>query len=58
LIEAEDLWKLYGRVEALRGVSLRIGSGVTGLIGPNGGCQDEGGGSPREAYVPRMGDWL
>ena len=36
MIEAEDLWKLYGRVEALRGVSLRIGSGVTGLIGPNG----------------------
>lgn len=36
LIEVEGLWKLYGKVEALKGVSLRIDRGITGLIGPNG----------------------
>ncbi len=37
LVVAEDLWKSFGSVEAVRGVSLRVGEGeVYGLIGPNG----------------------
>jgi ABC-2 type transport system ATP-binding protein len=36
-IEAQDLCKRYGAVEALRGVSLHVESGtVAGLLGPNG----------------------
>ncbi len=36
LIEVRGLVKRYGKVEALRGVSFRVESGVIGLIGPNG----------------------
>jgi ABC-2 type transport system ATP-binding protein len=36
LIELEQVSKRYGRVEALRDVSLRIPAGITGLLGPNG----------------------
>ncbi|MEM2936209.1 MAG: ATP-binding cassette domain-containing protein, partial [Candidatus Bathyarchaeia archaeon] len=32
----KDVSKSYGRIAALRDVSLTIGKGVTGLIGPNG----------------------
>ncbi len=36
-IEVFDLWKVYGNVTALRGISFKIDrSGVVGLIGPNG----------------------
>jgi ABC-2 type transport system ATP-binding protein len=36
-IEAQDLRKRYGAVEALRGVDLRVEAGtVAGLLGPNG----------------------
>jgi len=36
LICVAKLTKRYGRIEALRGVSLTVEKGVTGLIGPNG----------------------
>ena len=37
LVVAEDLWKSYDGVEAVRGVSFRVEPGtVFGLIGPNG----------------------
>ena len=37
LLEADDLHIAYGRVEAVRGVSLRIGDGqIVSIIGPNG----------------------
>ena len=36
-IEARDLRKCYGDVDALRGVDLRVETGsVFGLLGPNG----------------------
>ncbi|MBE3599750.1 MAG: ABC transporter ATP-binding protein [Limnochordaceae bacterium] len=37
LVESTALVKRYGRVEALRGVDLRLGAGqIVGLVGPNG----------------------
>jgi ABC-2 type transport system ATP-binding protein len=36
VIEIEALEKSYGRVRALRGLSLRIAPGPVGLLGPNG----------------------
>jgi ABC-2 type transport system ATP-binding protein len=37
LLRAENLWKRYGSVEALRGISFHINKGeVFGLLGPNG----------------------
>lgn len=36
LIELRNVYKRYGKVEALKGISITIDSGVTGLIGPNG----------------------
>lgn len=37
LVEAVEIWKRFGRVEAVRGVSLRLEAGqVHGLLGPNG----------------------
>jgi ABC-2 type transport system ATP-binding protein len=36
-LAVSDLWKRYGTVEALRGVSLEVGEGqLVGLLGPNG----------------------
>lgn len=37
LIQCEDVWKSYGKQEALRGLNLRLESGkIVGLLGPNG----------------------
>ncbi|MEM4573220.1 MAG: ABC transporter ATP-binding protein [Candidatus Caldarchaeum sp.] len=37
LIEVDDLWKSFGRVQAIRGLCLRLESGqIHGLLGPNG----------------------
>ena len=37
LLEIDDLHVAYGQVEAVRGVSLRVGEGqIVTLIGPNG----------------------
>ena len=37
MIEVEDLWKRYGPVQALRGISFEVERGVlTGFLGPNG----------------------
>ncbi len=37
VIETKDLWKTYGRIEALKGVSLRVEKGqIYGLLGQNG----------------------
>ncbi|MFQ5696375.1 MAG: ATP-binding cassette domain-containing protein, partial [Terriglobia bacterium] len=37
VIQADNLRKSYGRVEALRGVSFEVREGeVFGLLGPNG----------------------
>lgn len=36
IVEIESVSKRYGAIDALRNVSLRIPSGVTGLLGPNG----------------------
>lgn len=36
-VEVRDLWKIYGGVEALKGISLDVSVGETvGLLGPNG----------------------
>jgi ABC-2 type transport system ATP-binding protein len=37
VIETKDLWKTYGRIEALKGVSIRVEKGqIYGLLGQNG----------------------
>ena len=36
LLEARDLSKRYGSVQALDAASFTVGSGITGLLGPNG----------------------
>jgi len=36
VIEADGLTKRFGNVHALRGLNLRVGKGVMGLVGPNG----------------------
>lgn len=36
IVEASNLSKSFGKVKALDDLNLRIGKGVTGLIGPNG----------------------
>jgi polar amino acid transport system ATP-binding protein len=37
MIEIEDLWKAFGRVEVLKGVSLQVArGGVVAIIGPSG----------------------
>ena len=36
-LECRDVWKAFGGIQALRGVSLAIGPGeIVGLVGPNG----------------------
>ncbi|MFQ5749291.1 MAG: ABC transporter ATP-binding protein [Planctomycetota bacterium] len=36
VLELEDLWVRYGRLEALKGVSASFSGGALGLLGPNG----------------------
>ena len=36
LLEARDLTKLYGNIQALDAASFTVGPGITGLLGPNG----------------------
>src|SRR5262249_44709975 len=37
LLDCRDLWKAFGGIQALRGVSLTVSSGeIVGLVGPNG----------------------
>src|SRR5947209_17162310 len=37
VIETHDLWKTYGRIQALKGVSVRVEKGqIYGLLGQNG----------------------
>lgn len=36
MIKAEKLTKKYGRIAALRGITVTIENGVFGLLGPNG----------------------
>lgn len=37
LVETRHVWKRYGRVEAVRGIDLRLAAGqIVGLVGPNG----------------------
>lgn len=37
VIETQELWKTYGRIEALKGVSIRVEKGqIYGLLGQNG----------------------
>lgn len=37
LIQCQNLWKRYGKTEALRGLNLQLESGkIVGLLGPNG----------------------
>lgn len=37
LIQCQDVWKRYGKKEALRGLNLQLESGkIVGLLGPNG----------------------
>jgi branched-chain amino acid transport system permease protein len=36
-LECRDVWKAFGGIQALRGVSLELGAGeILGLVGPNG----------------------
>jgi branched-chain amino acid transport system permease protein len=36
-LDCEDVWKAFGGIQALRGVSLSVGGGeIVGLVGPNG----------------------
>ncbi len=37
IVTVRDLWKRYGRIEAVRGISFEVGEGeIFGLLGPNG----------------------
>ncbi|HIS06234.1 MAG TPA: ATP-binding cassette domain-containing protein, partial [Candidatus Choladocola avistercoris] len=37
LIQCQDVWKYYGRKEALRGLDFQLSGGrIVGLLGPNG----------------------
>jgi ABC-2 type transport system ATP-binding protein len=37
IVDVENVWKVYGKIEALKGVSLRVREGeIYGLVGPNG----------------------
>src|SRR5512144_1327227 len=36
-IQVKDLWKKYGEIEAVRGISFEVGKGeIFGMIGPDG----------------------
>ncbi len=36
IIDAKEVWKSYGKIPALRGLSITLESGILGLVGPNG----------------------
>ncbi|MEK6236986.1 MAG: ATP-binding cassette domain-containing protein, partial [Planctomycetales bacterium] len=36
LIDIQNVWRSYGKVQALRGVDLQLESGPIGLVGNNG----------------------
>jgi len=36
ILYASDIWKYYGKIPALRGLSLRMRESIQGLVGPNG----------------------
>lgn len=36
ILSAHDIWKCYGKISALKGLSLKMNAPIQGLVGPNG----------------------